>query len=294
MKQLAGMKLFRKADLDYDFFVCLDDMAVRYLVHEVPHLYYMLTPRRALYDMYYLFLEEKGLARPFYWGILNASRFSDRRFVRRRVRSLACISHTVRNRIFKAYGRDSVVVYPPVEAGRYSWKPSEGYWLSVGRVDKWKRIEIQIEAFREMPELNLFVVGGVYPRFREVTESAPPNVKFIGNVSEPELLSLYSRCEGFLTTAIDEDFGITPVEAMASGKPVVATKEGGYLETVVDGHTGILVPPEPAEIRAAIKSISEDPSLFRDACIRQASLFDYGIFRSRIRGVVKRASENWS
>lgn len=289
-RQIAGMHLFRRASLEYDFFICIDDIAARYLVHPVPHLYYMLTPRRALYDMYYQFLAQKSLGGQIaYIPGLALARFSDRRFVRRYVKNIACISHTVRNRIQKVYLRDAAVLYPPVHTDRYTWKPSEGYWLSLGRVDKWKRVHLQVAAFSQMPEKKLVVVGRVYPGFENLVKKAPPNVLFYHTRTEDELRDLLSRCEGFITTAIDEDFGITPLEAMASGKPVVATREGGYQETVVDGVSGRLVAPEPNALQDAIREVGQDSDRFRDECQKRAELFDYREFAGKARDLLSRS-----
>lgn len=291
LRQLAGMRLYSSLSLDYDFVICTDDMAVRYLRHRVPHFYYVLTPRRALYDMYYCIMDEsRGLAKPFNWAILNTARALDRRFVRKHVANFACNSHNVRNRIFKVYQRQATVIYAPVHTERFSYRPGEGYWLSVTRVDKWKRIELQVAAFREMPERRLIVAGPVYPAYTGLVRNAPPNVQFLGAVDESTLLDLYSRADGFITTAIDEDFGMTPVEAMASGKPVVATREGGYLETVLDGYTGMLVAPDVPDICRAVGLISENPGQYRELCQARARLFDYEVFRESSIRMVEQCS----
>jgi len=291
-RQVAGMRLFKRAALDYDFYICIDDISARYLVHPVPHLYYMLTPRRALYDMYYQFLAQKSVPkRLMYIPSLALARAADRRFVEKHVKNLACISHTVRNRIQKIYLRDASVLYPPVHTDRFTWKPSEGYWLSLGRVDKWKRVHLQVEAFSQMPEKTLVVAGQVYPGYEDLKRDAPPNVTFYHARSEEEMIDLYSRCEGFITTAIDEDFGITPVEAMASGKPVVAVREGGYQETVVDGVCGRLVAPEPLAIQRAVREIGRNPDAFRDECHKRAAFFDFREFASQAKNLVSHYSE---
>ncbi len=289
-RQIASMRIFRGLRLHYDFAVAMDDMSVRYFSrNKTPHLYYLLTPRRAVYDMNYPFLQGlSGVKRMLYRPGLSVFRFLDRRFLKHHVRNLACISHTVRNRVQKFYLRDdAAVLYPPVRCDRYHSSTGEDYWLSVNRVDKWKRIDLQIETFRRMPEFRLKVVGSVYPGYEHLVDRAPPNVEFLGNKSEKELHDLYARCTGFVTTAVDEDFGITPVEAMASGKPVVATREGGYQETVVDGRTGLLVSPDAGALCRAIRTVSADPERYRDSCRARAALFDYPVFRGQARDLAR-------
>lgn len=283
LKQLAGMHLFRSLHLDYDFFIVTDDMALRYLTHNVPHCYFMLTPRRALYDMYYQTLAEFSLfKRVLYTAALLIFRQLDRLFVMNHVVHIAGISHNVRNRIWKVYQRKATVIYPPIHGENYQNLGYGDFWLSVSRVDKWKRIELQIEAFTAMPDKKLKIAGKIYPGFEYLKETAPPNVEFLGTVSDTELAKLYGSCRGFLTTAIDEDYGLTPLEAMACGKPVVATKEGGYLETVVDGYTGQLVAPDYQAICEAVCLIDQNPSSFAEASQRQAARFDYKLFKEQL------------
>lgn len=283
LKQLAGMRLFHSLHIEYDFFIITDDMALRFLTRGVPHCYFMLTPRRALYDMYYQTLAELPLMRRLiYAPALMFFRCLDRRFVMNHVTNIAGISHTVRNRIWKTYQRQAMVIYPPIHMEKYKNLGYGDFWLSVTRVDKWKRIELQIEAFRAMPDKKLKIAGRVYPGFEHLVNSAPSNVEFLGTVCDGELAELYGTCRGFLTTAIDEDYGLTPLEAMACGKPVVATKEGGYLETVIDGYTGLLVAPNPQAISEAISLIDQNPEGYAEASRRQATRFDYKLFKEQL------------
>ena len=287
LRQIAGQRLFQKQSFSYDFYVFNDDMGSRYPLKGMPHMYYFHTPRRALYDMYYPFIDELSPSkRLLYVPALSYARFFDRRFVRKNIHHMSCNAHNTRNRIQKYYGREARVIHPPVHLERYQCKESKGYWLSVGRVDKWKRVELQIETFRQMPDKELRIVGPVYPAYEHLVHSAPPNVHFLGSCSDEEVLRLYAECEGFITTAIDEDFGITPVEAIASGKAVVATKEGGYLETVLDGYTGILTHPRVDELVSAVRSIEENPLRFSETCLSQAKRFSYDIFCKEMQGYV--------
>lgn len=282
LRQIMGSWYFSRLNLDYDFYISTDDMSMHYLKNK-PHVYYMFTPRRAFYDMYYDVMSTKhGLTSLIYSVGIWLFRNHDQRFVKSNIKNIVCISNTVRNRIQKTYLRDSTVVYPCIETSKYKYKPHTGYWLSVNRVDKWKRIDLQVEAFRKMPDTKLVIVGTVYPGMQYIVDNAPDNVEFKGQVSEQELIELYSECIGFITTAIDEDFGITPLEAMASGKPVIATKEGGYLETVVDGITGMQVTPTINEIIQAVLTLSYEPERYSIRCRNQAYKFDYSVFKKEI------------
>lgn len=289
LKIISGILLFKRLKLcqAYDFLIALDDMSVHALNKDVQHLYYVITPRKAYYEMYYDTLAHLGpLNRPIYSVALRIFSMYDRYYVKNNIKAFASISNNVRTRVCKTYQRHAPVIYPPIHIEKYSCKPSKGYWLSVGRIDKWKRTKLQIEAFRKMPNKILVIAGKIFPQYLHLKQTAPPNIVFLNNISEERLLELYSECEGFITTSFDEDFGITPLEAMASGKPVVATKEGGHLETIIDNHTGILVQPDIKEIQEAVTKISLNPSYYKDACIKQAARFNYKIFVEKINKVL--------
>ncbi len=283
LRQIAGMWLFKRLKLNYDFYIATDDMALRFLSKNVAHCYLMLTPRRALYDMYYPTLASLPLVkRGLFRVVLSLFRYLDQRYVKQNITAIVAISHTVRTRIWKAYQKPATVIYPPIHREKYQNLGYGDFWLSVSRVDKWKRIDLQLEAFRLLPEKKLLIAGKIYPDYEYLLDLAPPNVIFLGAVADKELLDLYGLCRGFLTTAIDEDYGLTPLEAMACGKPVVAVCEGGYLETVAHGYTGLLVAPQPDAIAQAIMKVDDDPGRFGYEAERRADLFDYNLFKEQI------------
>jgi glycosyltransferase involved in cell wall biosynthesis len=286
---ISGTLLFSSLKLPgYDFYIAMDDMSLHYLQNTPNHLYYVVTPRKAYYDMYYDTISKLDPLKALIYSIsLRIFSINDRYYVKKHVKNFASISNNVRNRVCKTYQRHAPVIYPPIHVSNFHYGDNHGYWLSVGRIDKWKRTSLQIEAFRRMPDKPLIIVGKVSPQYNNLVTNGPPNVSFLHNISESELINLYSHCEGFITTSFDEDFGISPLEAMASGKPVVATKEGGYLETVIDGHTGILVQPDVDEICDAVCKISANPSAYKNACIEQASKFDYKIFEKNINELLR-------
>jgi glycosyltransferase involved in cell wall biosynthesis len=167
----------------------------------------------------------------------------------------------------------------------------------VNRLYPEKRIELQVEAFRIVPEERLVIVGGYAKgdhasRYAEkIGRDLPPNVSLCGEVSEDVLRSLYSRCKGHICTAIDEDYGLTPLEAMASGKPVVAVNEGGYRETVT-GQTGLLVEPNVDKIAGAVRFIAKDPARYREHCFNRAKEFDIAEFRNQIEAAIPGSGKN--
>ena len=120
----------------------------------------------------------------------------------------------------------------------------------------------------------------------------PANVKIINHATDKEVKRLYSECKGFITTSEQEDFGMTPVEAMASGKPVIAPADGGYLETVLDGKTGILIRDITVDkIIKAIKKIGKEPAKYRKECEKQAKRFDTKIFVKQMREEIDRLTK---
>jgi glycosyltransferase involved in cell wall biosynthesis len=194
-------------------------------------------------------------------------------------------------RIRTCYEREADIIYPPVDTARFSCREYGDFWLSVNRLYPEKRIELQVESFRSLPDENLCIVGGYSEGDHaedyagRLTEDLPENVTILGEVSETRLLDLYSRCRGLVCTALDEDFGMTPLEAMAAGKPVVAVNEGGFRETITE-ETGMLVLADTSSLIPALKAVSGDPSRYHDACLSRARKFDRTVFDEKIREMV--------
>jgi glycosyltransferase involved in cell wall biosynthesis len=151
-----------------------------------------------------------------------------------------------------------------------------------------------MKAFAKMPDEKLIIVG-CYEKSKHFKEHAqyiekqkPENVEIRNWVSQKELLDLYSNCKGFITTSKDEDFGMTPVEAMASGKPVIAPNEGGYRESILDGVTGMLISDiDPGKIVKAVKELGPIVEQYKEACLKRAKNFDTTVFIGKIRNMIE-------
>lgn len=151
-------------------------------------------------------------------------------------------SKEVASRIQKFYRRDSTVIYPPVFLPNTSATKKGDYYFIVTRIVGAKGLDLAIEAAQKTG-IRLKIAGspaGYYFEYNKLLEKARGKVEFLGQVSDRELARLYAQAKGFLALSKDEDFGITPVESMASGTPVIAYNGGGYKETVINGTTGIL------------------------------------------------------
>lgn len=195
-------------------------------------------------------------------------------------------SKTVRERIRTHLGLDAEVVHPPCDLSRFRYLSQEGYYLSMARLDSLKRVDRVVQAFARMPGKKLKVVstGPEEPRIRTLARNLA-NVEVLGAVDEARLAELVGRCVATIYVPWDEDFGMSPVESMAAGKPVIGVAEGGVAETVLHEETGLLLPadPDPQAIAAGVQAMTEaDALVMRSACRRRAELFSEQVFLERM------------
>jgi len=293
LKQISASLRFWFCDFsqEYDFFIFTGNWSHAAAHRHHPNLWYCYTPVRAFYDLYPMFLSRQDFfTRHLFRGWVVLHRFFDQRSIRHIDRIIA-ISRNVRDRIQHYHHRGSAVIYPFVDTSLYRYIENGDFWLSVNRLYPEKRIELQIEVFRQIPEEKLIIVGGyaqgdhVSHYAEKIGKDLPPNVTLCGEVGDDDLRSLYARCKGHICTALDEDFGLTPLEAMASGKPVVAVNEGGYRETVTE-QTGLLVEPNVDKIAGAVRFIAKNPARYKEHCFSRAKEFDIAEFRNKIEAAI--------
>jgi len=187
-------------------------------------------------------------------------------------------SRTTQARIKAFFGRGARIVHPPVELARFSLTEPGDYYLVLSELVSHKRIDTAVEAFAAL-RLPLVVVGDG-PDRRRLRRMAPPNVRFLGRVGDEEAARLLAGCRAFVLTGVEE-FGIAAVEAQAAGRPVIARRGGGVLETVVDGVTGCLWEGGAEELVEAVRSFDTyaiDPG----ACVANARRFDQAVFREEL------------
>ncbi len=254
---------------------------------ETCHISYCLTPARFLWS-YHDYVRREGIGlgsqialAPF----LTQLRVWDRSAADR-VDAFIAISSLVQSRIRKFYRRDSSVIFPPIECGRFTVGVGEGdgrgpYFLVVSRLIPYKCIDLAIRAC-QMVGMRLKVVGSGRDRERLVRlADGATEIEFLGHVSDAELKDLWMNCRAFIFPG-EEDFGISPLEAQAAGRPVIAYGRGGALETIRDGETGSFF-HEPtvealADVLSAFDSRRFDPRTIR----AHAETFDVSLFRQRL------------
>ena len=222
-----------------------------------PHISYCHTPMRYVWDRFEDYFGRGWKSRLLYAPWARRLRRWDRSSASR-VDSFVANSRYVASRIRDYYGREvDAVIPPPVDTDFYTPGSEVGgdpYYLVVSALVPYKRIDSAVEAFRGRPERLLVVGAG--PSRETLEAFAPSNVRFLGFLPDEELRRLYRGARGAILPGV-EDFGIVPLEAMACGTPVVAYGEGGALDTVKDGETGVLfLEPTPASLSHAIDRVS--------------------------------------
>ena len=248
------------------------------------HVCYCLTPTRFLwlYDQYRQREQIGALLDLGLRPLLALLRRWDYAAAQK-VDHFIAISSAVQERIRTIYNRESVIVHPPVDTQRFSPDPSVpvgDYYLVVSRLIPYKRVDLPVRAFRELPHERLIVVGSGRAR-HALEEMSGPNVTFLGWQPGERILELMRGCKAFLFPGL-EDFGITPVEAMSTGRPVIAFRGGGALDTVIPGKTGEFFDLQtPERLRTVIERFDVH-AYDTVACRRQAERFSREAFRRRL------------
>ena len=184
-------------------------------------------------------------------------------------------SRTTQARIKAYFGRDSRVIYPPVETDRFQPQTPGSHYLVLSALLSHKQIEVAVEAFYGL-RAPLVIAGGG-PDARRLRRLAGPTIRFAGRVSDAEVARLLASSRALVVTS-GEEFGIAAVEAQAAGRPVIARAAGGLLENVLDGVTGCLWEGGPAELAEAVARFDAD-AVDPEACVANARRFDASVFR---------------
>ncbi|HEY8507310.1 MAG TPA: glycosyltransferase family 4 protein [Steroidobacteraceae bacterium] len=258
------------------------------------HIAYVHSPMRYAWDMQHQYLREAGLESGLKGSLarwlLHRARLWDTRTANG-VDHFIANSHFIARRIWKTYRREATVIYPPVDVQAFQpGDRKDNFYLTASRLVPYKRVPVIVEAFAAMPDRRLIVVGDGSDMAR-VKALARPNIEVLGFQPTSVLRDLMQRARAFVFAA-EEDFGIAPVEAQASGTPVIAFRRGGAVETIrSDGPepTGVFFDEQtPAAIAAAVREFERREHEFTpEACSRNARRFSVDVFRSRFSRFVQ-------
>ena len=250
------------------------------------HICYCHSPMRYIWDQYHIYSANSGwvtrkameLLLPSLraWDFLSAAR----------VDQFVANSAFVASRIAKYYRRQAAVIHPPVDVDNFAIAPEIGdYYLAFGQMVRYKRFDLAVDAFTRMGKRLL--IAGTGEEEKKLRARAGSSIEFLGWQSDAQLQELLSRCRALIFPG-EEDFGIVPVEAMASGRPVIAYGRGGALETVIPGRTGILFQEQTVDgLCAAVNDYERTAESFSPQQIRaHAENFRPEIFAAKLRALV--------
>ncbi len=207
-----------------------------------------------------------------------------------RVTHFIAISTEIQQRIRRYYRRESTIIYPPVDTSRFhpNGKPPEAFFLSLGRLIPYKRIDLAIHACNQIGAKLIIAGDG---RDRERLEAlAGPTIEFLGRVSDAEAEDLMERCQAFIFPGL-EDFGITPLQAQAAGRPTIAFGAGGALDTVIPGQTGEYFHEQTVESLATTLAGFSPDAYDPAECRANAERFSVQRFHFELSNYVERVSQ---
>lgn len=259
------------------------------------HISYVHSPIRYAWDLQHQYLRESGLDHGIKGkvakAILHYMRMWDMR-TSNGVDYFIANSQFIAKRIWKCYRRKAEVIYPPVDIDSFAFcDTKEDYYMTASRMVPYKKIDIIVEAFTQMPDKKLIVIGAG-PDFDKIKAKAGPNVQMMGYQPNEVLREKMQKAKAFVFAA-EEDFGIVPVEAQACGTPVIAYGKGGALETVkgfenTQTPTGVFFQEQTAlSIMKAIESFEkQEHTIHYGACRKNAELFSREYFKNRFENYV--------
>lgn len=262
------------------------------------HISYIHTPMRYAWDLQHDYLQEAKLNRGLKGFLANT--------ILHKIRTWDCrtangVDHFLTNssfiakRIWKVYRREASVIHPPVDVTQFQpFQAKEDYYLAVSRLVPYKKMELIIETFAQMPDKQLKVIGHG-PQFKKIKSKITPNIELLGAQAQETLIHYMQRAKALVFAAL-EDFGIVLVEAQACGTPVIAYGKGGALDSILpwglENPTGLLFKEQTSEsLMQAVQDFEKLQSSFTmENCVKNATRFSNDIFREKIKAFVAKVT----
>lgn len=271
---------------DYDLVISVTSEFAKGIITKGKHICYCLTPTRYLWSSYDHYFRNPILRIGSTPLISYLEKWDKNAAYRPDI--LVSISNEVKNRIKNYYGRDSKVIFPPVEVERFkkkkTFKRKGDFFLIVSRLVSYKKVDLAVDAFNELG-IPLVVVGTGREE-KKLKRKASQNIKFINQLTDGEL-SYYYRKSKALVLPQEEDFGIVAVEAQAAGTPVIAYKKGGALDTVIDGKTGVFFEEQTRDSLISAIEKFEDMKFKEKDLVKNAQRFSSERFKKEFLTIVQ-------
>lgn len=273
----------------YDLIISSEAGPAKWIIPnpDARHICYCHSPLRYVWDQRSIYFDQlPSLLRPFAEVVASPMRRSDI-LSSTRVDDFVANSNFVAQRIWKYYRREAEVIYPPINVDDYKVEPVQDFYLVAGEFRHYKRFDLAVRACTELGR-RLKVIGSGTDA-AELKAIAGPNVEFLGRADKATFRKALAECRALLFPGV-EDFGIIPIEAMASGRPVIAQARGGALDSVKPDVSGRLYKGvEVDDLKQAIIAFEADEDGFKaEACIAHAREFDRSVFMRRFADVLAR------
>ena len=266
--------------------------AIRQCNKKTKKIYYCHTPPRYLYDLHYLYLQKVPFViKPIFKLFCAVFKYMYERDISR-LDMILTNSINTQNRIKSFLWIDSKILYPPVDTNQFQFVWQKDYYLSFARLADAKRVDRIVKAFKKMPDKKLIVIYGKNdPAKQKIFDLADgcKNIEFITLNNNVGFTDYVGNAIATLYIPIDEDFGMSPVESMSAGKPVIWVDDGGLKESIIDGETGILIDKHAHidDIVSAVQKITPKKALsMRKACENRAKDFSLESFEKKLKALI--------
>lgn len=261
---------------DYDINIFVGNFSIFNSKRHQKNIWLCFTPNRIMYDLNDWKMKNSKIQNRLFL-LLHILLFKgvDQTVARKNFIKIIAQTNTVRRRIKKYYGLRSEVFYSGINLSKFKFENFDDYYLTVGRLVPEKRMILIANAFLKTSKKLIIVGSGPEKKNLERIITGNNNIKIISKADDLELCKLYANCLATIYMPVDEDFGLVPLEGMASGKPCIAADEGGCRETVIDKKTGFLIKATEKNIINLINSLDVKTLIdMKEDCLKQARKFD--------------------
>ncbi len=274
----------------YDIHIFLGFSSIYGALATNKNIWYCLTPNRMLYDLRDLKVGNGNLlARLVFYIYTNIFQLVDPLTVKNSFKKIIAQTQTIRERIKKYYSiANAPVIYPSFDPKGFNYSSFGDYYLSVSRLHEEKRVDLIAQSFTEMSDKNLLIIGDG-PEKAKILEiiKGHDNITYKQNCTDEELHKLYANCLATIYIPMDEDYGLIPLESMASGKPCIGANEGGLRETIIQGKTGLLIKADKESLKKAVNALTKEKAQqMKYDCLQRVKKFGLQTFIKQWKEVI--------